>query len=95
MKSAIGLLIATLGGILIYDGFAGRSLWSDVLSVIRGQGLPTSSNRSLTTPTSNVPANTNTGSEQGNIPNANTPSVTTEPNPIGSIGRIVRGSSAI
>jgi hypothetical protein len=40
MKTAIGLLIAVTGGILVYDGFAGRSLWSDFLSIIRGQGLP-------------------------------------------------------
>ena len=50
MKSAIGMLVAVFGGLLIYDGFAGRSVWSDMLAVLRGQANGAGAGNSLANP---------------------------------------------
>lgn len=55
MKTAMGLLVSVLGGVLIYDGFKGRSLWSDILSVLRGNGLPTTPTINANGGVGNVP----------------------------------------
>ena len=36
MKSAIGVTLIGVGALLIYAGFKNKSVWSELLSVIRG-----------------------------------------------------------
>ena len=93
----MGLLVAVIGGLLIYDGFAGRSLWGDFLTVLRGQAL-TKANPSNQPNFSNPNADSNplnapvgSDAQGGNAPNVPSnpippvaPSVSSN-NPIGRI----------
>lgn len=100
MKTAMGMLMAVLGGLLIYDGFAGRSLWNDFLTVIRGQGIqkgntagvPTSTNNPNAAPNPQLAGGGDTANTQGPIANPiiNPPGTVPSASP-GPIARIVGG----
>lgn len=102
MKTAIGLLMAVIGGVMIYDGFAGRSMWSDALAILRGQtpqrptsGIPTTSGNPNAAPNPQLVGGGDTANTQ---PSYNVPlphSVTSGDNNVNPIGRIanIRGGA--
>lgn len=97
MKPAMGLIISILGGLLIYDGFAGRSIWSDILAVLRGQANAAGKGNELANPNAAPnPYIAGGGDAQGSAGKPTAPAVTQIPNPfnrpannpIGTIGRV-------
>lgn len=96
MKTAIGMLMAVIGGIMVYDGFAGRSLWGDALAILRGQttskatsGIPTATSNPQAAANPQLIGGGDTGNSNVIPPGQNVIPANigfgTVPNPIGKI----------